>query len=167
MPHLPALSSAVWRGCRVRLRYREGRAVVQRTIDPLGLVLKGGAWYLVARRSAGMRVYRVSRVRLLTESFERPDAFELAAFWDEWSRAFEAGRSRVEVTVRVSDEVRRLLPGEPRVEPDGRAVVAFEHLGDAYRELLRFGSQVEVLDPPELRERIAATGREVAALYGS
>jgi predicted DNA-binding transcriptional regulator YafY len=169
VPHLPALGAAVWRGCRVRLRYREGRRVVQRTVDPLGLVLKGGAWYLVARRSAGMRVYRVSRVasvRPLADSFERPPEFELAAFWDEWSRTFEESRPRIEVTVRVDDEIRRFLPGEPRVDDEGRAVVAFEHLGDAYRELLRFGSQVEVLEPPELRERIAHTGREVAALYG-
>ena len=169
VPHLPALSAAVWRGCRVRLRYREGRAVVQRTVDPLGLVLKGGAWYLVARRSAGMRVYRVSRVaavRALDSAFERPSEFELAAFWDEWSRAFEESRARVEVTVRVAEEVRRYLPGEPRIEADGRAVVAFENLAAAYRDLLRFGADVEVLEPEELRARVAETGREVAAMYG-
>ncbi len=170
VPHLPALSAAVWRGCRVRLRYREGGRVVQRTIDPLGLVLKGGAWYLVARRSAGMRVYRVSRVasvRPLEDSFERPSEFELAAFWEQWSQNFEQTLPRVEVTVRVDEAVRRFLPGEPRIEADGRTVVAFQHLGDAYRELLRFGSQVEVLEPAELRARVAETGREVAALYGS
>jgi predicted DNA-binding transcriptional regulator YafY len=170
VPHLPALSAAVWRGCRVRLRYREGRRVVQRTIDPLGLVLKGGAWYLVARRSAGMRVYRVSRVasvRPLEDSFERPSEFELATFWEQWSQNFEQTLPRVEVTVRVDEAVRRFLPGEPRIEADGRTVVAFQHLGDAYRELLRFGSQVEVLEPAELRARVAETGREVAALYGS
>jgi len=170
VPHLPALSAAVWRGCRVRLRYREGRRVVQRTIDPLGLVLKGGAWYLVARRSAGMRVYRVSRVasvRPLEDSFERPPEFELATFWEQWSQNFERTLPRVEVTVRVDEAVRRFLPGEPRIEADGRTVVAFQHLGDAYRELLRFGSQVEVLEPAELRARVAETGREVAALYGS
>src|SRR5712691_4285805 len=50
-PHLPALASAVWQGRRVRARYREGPRTVQRTLDPLGLVLKAGAWYLVARRS--------------------------------------------------------------------------------------------------------------------
>ena len=170
VPHLPALSAAVWRGCRVRMRYREGRKVVQRTIEPLGLVLKSGAWYLVAHRSAGMRVYRVSRVasvRLLEEAFERPPGFDLAAFWDEWSRAFEESRPRVEVTVRVDDDVRRFLPGEPRIDDDGRTVLAFEHLGDAYRELLRFGPQLEVLEPDELRAMIGRTGREVAALYGA
>jgi predicted DNA-binding transcriptional regulator YafY len=169
VPHLPALAAAVWRGCRARLRYREGGAIVQRTIDPLGLVLKGGAWYLVAHRSAGMRVYRVSRVasvRPLEQTVERPAGFELRAFWEQWSRSFEEKLARVEVTVRVDDEVRRHLPGEPRVDEDGRAVLAFAHLGDAYRDLLRFGSQVEVLEPQELRERIAATGREIAEMYG-
>lgn len=168
VPHLPALSAAVWAGRRARLRYREGAAVVQRTIDPLGLVLKGGAWYLVARRSAGMRVYRVSRVasvRPLAAVFERPPGFELRAFWERWSSEFEQSRARVEVTVRVAEEVRRRLPGEPRVDGEGRAVLGFADLGDAYRELLRFGAQVEVVEPAELRERIARTGREVAALY--
>lgn len=169
VPHLPALSAAVWRGCRVRIRYREGPRVVQRTIDPLGLVLKGGAWYLIARRSAGMRVYRVSRVvsvRALEQEFERPPGFELEPFWSEWSRDFEQRRPRVEVTLRVSEDVRRYLPGEPRVEPGGGTVVAFEDLGAAYRELLRFGTDVEVLEPAELRDRVAETARAVSALYG-
>jgi predicted DNA-binding transcriptional regulator YafY len=168
VPHLPALSSAVWSGCRIRLRYREGRRVVQRTVDPLGLVLKGGAWYLIARRSAGMRVYRVSRVaavRALDEVFERPSGFELTVFWEQWSREFEQSRARVTVTVSVSEEVRRFLPGEPRIQDDGSAVLAFENLDAAYRELLRFGTDVEVLAPPELRARVAETGREIAALY--
>jgi predicted DNA-binding transcriptional regulator YafY len=131
-------------------------------------VLKGGAWYLIAHRSAGMRVYRVSRVaavRALEDTFERPRGFELTEFWDEWSRAFEQSRARVEVTVRVSDELRRYLPGEPRIQEDGSVVVAFENLGAAYRELLRYGVDVEVVAPAELRDRIAETGRELAALY--
>ena len=155
VPHLPGLADCVWRGRRVRLRYREAGRVVRRTIDPLGLVLKGGAWYLVARRSVGMRVYRVSRVAsalALDETFERPPGFELAAFWTEWSRAFEEGRPRVEVVVR-------------RLDGDGPSVLVFEHLGEAHRELLRYGARLEVLEPPELRERIAETSRELAALY--
>ena len=171
VPHLPALSSAVWRGCRVRLRYREGGRVVQRTIDPLGLVLKGGAWYLVARRSAGMRVYRVSRVasvRPLEASFERPAQFELADFWER-----VVAELRAEPAAGPGDAcgwTRRCGASSPASRGSRRTVapsLAFSHLGDAYRELLRFGSQVEVLEPAELRERVAETGREVAALYGS
>src|SRR5205807_7698432 len=106
VPHLPRIAAATWQGRRLNARYREGPRVVRRTLDPLGLVLKGGAWYLVARRSAGMRVYRVSRfvsVRIREDGFERPEDFGLAAFWDEWSRTFEASRPRVEVKLRASD----------------------------------------------------------------
>jgi predicted DNA-binding transcriptional regulator YafY len=154
VPHLPELSAAVWRGTRVRMRYREGVKIVRRTINPLGLVLKGGAWYLVAHRSAGMRVYRVSRivsVRALAETFERPDGFELGAFWSEWSRAFEESLPRVEVKVRSGD---------------GERTLVFESLAEAHRSLLRTGTRFEVLEPPDLRARVAETARELAAMYG-
>ena len=167
VPHLPTIASATWRGRRLSARYREGRKVVQRTLDPLGLVLKGGAWYLVAHRSAGMRVYRVSRfasVRIRDEGFERPEGFELARYWDEWSRTFESSLSRVEVKVRASELARRFLPSDQQGE-DGVYVVGFQSMEDAFRELLKFGPDAEVLEPAELRERIAATAREVAGLY--
>ncbi|HEX4324027.1 MAG TPA: WYL domain-containing protein, partial [Gaiellaceae bacterium] len=155
VPRLPDLAAALWRGCRVRIRYREGRRVVQRTLDPLGLVVKAGAWYLVANRSAGMRVYRVSRVvsvRQLGEELRRPRGFDLAGYWEQWSREFEEGRPRVEVSVRDRG-------GNERVH-------AYEDLGAAYRELLHRGRELEVIAPPELRERIAATVDELATVYG-
>jgi predicted DNA-binding transcriptional regulator YafY len=168
VPHLPTIAAATWQGRRLNARYREGRKVVQRTLEPLGLVLKGGAWYLVAHRSAGMRVYRVSRfasVRVLDDGFERPEGFDLAAYWEEWSRSFEASLQRVEVRLRASEQVRRLLPADLRGK-DGEYVVGFQSLEDAFRELLKFGSDAEVLEPAELRDRIALAASEVAAMYG-
>ena len=167
VPHLPALAAATWQGKRLNARYREGRKVVQRTLDPLGLVLKGGAWYLVARRSAGMRVYRVSRfasVHVRDEGFQRPEEFELSAFWEEWSRTFEQSLSRVEVKLRASELARRFLPADQQGD-GGIYVVGFQSLEDAFRELLKFGPDAEVLEPVQLRARLAATAREVAALY--
>jgi predicted DNA-binding transcriptional regulator YafY len=167
VPHLPAIAAATWRERRLSARYREGPRVVRRTLDPLGLVLKGGAWYLVARRSAGMRVYRVSRfasVRIRDEAFERPEDFDLAAYWEEWSRAFEASRPRIEVKLRASELALRHLPRDLR-GGDGVFTVGFENLEEAFRELLKFGPDAEVLEPAELRDRLAATAREVAELY--
>src|SRR5712692_11620416 len=40
VPHLAAVASAVWKGRRLDVRYREGHRVVRRALDPLGLVLK-------------------------------------------------------------------------------------------------------------------------------
>jgi len=167
VPHLPAIASATWHERRLSARYREGPRVVQRTLDPLGLVLKGGAWYLVARRSAGMRVYRVSRfvsVRIRDEGFDRPEAFDLASYWDEWSRSFEASLPRVEVKLRAGELALRHLPSDLQ-GGDGVFTVGFENLEEAFREVLKFGPDAEVLEPLELRERIAATAAEVADLY--
>jgi predicted DNA-binding transcriptional regulator YafY len=167
VPHLPTIASATWHERRLSARYREGRRVVRRTLEPLGLVLKGGAWYLVAHRSAGMRVYRVSRfvsVRIRDEGFERPEDFDLGAFWTEWSQTFEASLPRVEVTLRASELALRHLPRDLQ-RGDGVYTVGFENLEEAFRELLKFGPDAEVLDPPELRARIAETAKEVADLY--
>ena len=181
-PHLPTLAAAVWRGRRLSARYREGSKTVRRTLDPLGLVLKAGAWYLVAHRSAGMRVYRVSRfvsARVREDGFERPPGFDLASFWEEWSTAFERNRPQFDVRLRTTRVALPFL--RPLVHPDGRAAidaardgaprelveltVPFEQLETAYRELLTFGSDVEVLDPRALRERMLRAAEEVVALY--
>ena len=167
VPHLPTIAAATWQGRRLSARYREGRRVVRRTLDPLGLVLKGGAWYLVARRSVGMRVYRVSRfalARVRDEGFERPEGFDLAAYWEEWSRTFEASLPRFEVRIRASELALRFLPQDLR-GGDGVFVVGFQSFEDALRELLKFGPDAEVLEPVELRDRIAAAALEVAEIY--
>ncbi len=168
VPHLPTIASATWQERRLSARYREGRRVVRRTLDPLGLVLKAGAWYLVAHRSVGMRVYRVSRfvsVRMRDDGFERPEGFDLGVFWEESSRTFEASRTRVDVTLRASELALRHLPLDLQ-RGDGVYTVGFESLDEALRELLKFGPDAEVLEPLELRDRIAATASEVADLYG-
>ncbi len=82
---LPIVQDAVARDRKLAIRYRPaGRERVERTVDPLGLVAKGGTWYLVARTPDGFRTYRVSRIeeaRLLDQPSERPADFDLATYW--------------------------------------------------------------------------------------
>ena len=82
--HLRALFQAVWSDKMVEVRYRSWKAEKQRRLTPLGLVLKGGAWYLVGSVGASVRSYHVGRIRKLTvldESFDRSADFDLAAHW--------------------------------------------------------------------------------------
>lgn len=46
---LPAVADAVWDDRRVVARYRRGDTEVERELEPYGLVLKAGVWYLCAR----------------------------------------------------------------------------------------------------------------------
>jgi predicted DNA-binding transcriptional regulator YafY len=169
-PFLPVIAGALWRGQRVDIRYREGPNVVSRRLDPLGLVLKAGVWYLLARRRGEERVYRVSRVvsaRERAEPYSRADGFDLATAWTERSEAFERSRRQVEVTVRVPRSQVQYLRGARVVEDDERPTVVaqFDGLDQAFHSLLGWGPSAEVLDPRELRERIAAAAAETAALY--
>lgn len=184
---LPTLASAVWREQRVCIRYESWKDTVAREVEPLGLVLKAGVWYLVARAKgasakAGARTYRVSNIRDLEMgqgTFTRPARFALARHWAEASRAFEARLLSGRAKVRVSEEGRRLLRDNypaasqavvaksRKVKPEGWVVaeIPVESVAQSARQLLRLGAEVEVLGPPELRRAVAAEARRVAQLY--
>jgi predicted DNA-binding transcriptional regulator YafY len=171
VPHLPVIAGALWRGRRLDIRYREGATVVSRRLDPLGLVLKAGVWYLLARRRGEERVYRVSRIvsaRERAEPSARAEDFDLANAWTRRSEAFERGHATLEVMVRVPRNQVRYLRS-PRVIEDGErptVVARFEGVDHAFHSLLGWGAHAEVLAPNELRERIAAAAAETVALYG-
>ena len=57
--HRPAIAKAVWDGERLAVRYESWSATLCRTIDPLGLVMKTGSWYLVARTDGSLRTYKI------------------------------------------------------------------------------------------------------------
>jgi predicted DNA-binding transcriptional regulator YafY len=172
VPHLPVIAGALWRDRRVDIRYREGAAIVSRRLDPLGLVLKAGVWYLLARRRGEERVYRVSRIvaaRERSDTSVQPPDFDLAAAWASRSEAFERSLTRIEVTVRVPRSQVRYLRYARIVEEGERPTVVaeFDGIEHAFRHLLAYGADAEVLAPRALRKRIAAAAAETAALYAA
>src|SRR5207249_1410045 len=77
---LPAIANAVWNEKCLDVRYRRAEGAVERRLQPLGLVLKAGVWYLVAQVGDQPRTYRVSNfidLAVTEESFERRKDFDL------------------------------------------------------------------------------------------
>jgi predicted DNA-binding transcriptional regulator YafY len=145
---------------------------VSRRLHPLGLILKAGVWYLLAQRRGEERVYRVSRIvsaRERAEQSTRPADFDLATAWARRSEAFERSLTYVEVTVRVPRSQVRYLRAARVVEDGERPTVIaqFDGLEHAFRSLMAYGANAEVLAPRELRERIAAAAAETVALYAA
>jgi predicted DNA-binding transcriptional regulator YafY len=116
---LPVLADAVWDDRTVRVRYRRRGAEVERELEPYGLVLKAGVWYLAARAQEGgakggakssveggdRRVYRVDRIAQVEagdERFVRDEEFDLPGFWEERSAAFARSILRDEVELRLT-----------------------------------------------------------------
>lgn len=182
VPYLGALSDAVWNTVPITIQYDRGDGPVERALEPLGLVLKAGVWYVVARVEDQIRTYRVARVVAAepgTEPFERPAGFDLAGYWAESAAAFERDVPRIDVDVRVRpdrlDRLRAAVGGatvdaaERLPEPDPEGWLALRLRLDWPDEvagtLLRAGRWVEVLAPLDVRARVASTARAIAARY--
>jgi predicted DNA-binding transcriptional regulator YafY len=178
-PYLDDLQNAVIEGEQLMLGYvaREG-APSTRVVHPLGLATKGPRWYLVADTDAGMRTFRVDRVTSVEPTGEpvvRPDGFDLAESWrliaEEVDQLWAAVRARGTAAPGTISLLRGILGSRLRIGPttvDG--LVEVEIGGPSLRalagELAGFGALVEFLDPPELREQLAAIGAELTAAYG-
>ena len=161
----------------------EDGVVAERVVDPLGLVLKGGVWYIVARAENGLRTYRVSRIldlNIMPDKFERSDDFELADYWERSVAADQESMPSFQAVVRVGPEgldrlghafggpaarAARAASGEPDESGWLTLRLRVEDLWHAEPQILMLGTEAEVLDPEELRDRIAAASRGMAARY--
>lgn len=177
---LAAVSDAVWSGRRLDVTYRRSDRTVSRLLDPLGLVLKAGTWYLVAAHRQQVRTYRVGRIdaaTVLPDAVWRPDDFDLAAWWAASSAEFDRSLLRHRCRLRLSAPALRRLhtavgalaaaqaresASAPR--PDGWFEVELwtESEEVAAHQLFTLMDGVEVLDPPSLRARLRSVALDLA-----
>ena len=186
-PYLAGVADAVWHQRTVQIGYRRWKAPtdVTRILRPYGLVLKAGTWYLVAASEPGWapRTFRVNQILALRDlgvPFDRPAGFDLAGFWGSHVLEFRTSLWQGEAVVRLSPLGRQRLAdlagaavndavahtaGPPGTDGWVTATVPIESVIHAETEFRKLGAEVEVLEPAELRERMAATARAMAALY--
>ncbi|MFI6482989.1 helix-turn-helix transcriptional regulator [Nonomuraea sp. NPDC050663] len=186
LPFLPAVAEAVWNQRAIEVRYRRWAPphLVNRRLEPYGLVVKAGRWYVVARSGEQVRTYRVWQIQelhALDEGFERPAGFVLADYWLGYLREFEERLRQGQATVRLSPRgLERLgdmmTPGvvaaarESASAPDAdgwvTAALPIEGAEHACSEFLRLGMDVEVLEPAELRDLMRQHAKALSAFYG-
>jgi predicted DNA-binding transcriptional regulator YafY len=167
---LPVVQDAVSRDRKLKIVYRrDGHEVAERTVDPLGLVAKGSAWYLVAYTPRGFRTYRVSRIeaaKLLDQPCERPHDFDLAAYWKSSTAQFRE-RPRYNAILRLEPRTAETVKtwgcfsnvaDRQDAGPEGWITMhaQFEDEEHACFIVLGLGPRADVLEPAKLRERVAA-----------
>ena len=189
-PYLPTVAAAVWSGHQVAMRYESWADTVERTVNPLGLVLKAGVWYLVAlpavaanSAAVGPRTYRVSNIlaaTALATAVRRPARFDLAGYWAQSIQRFESaiytGKAALLATpaglkglrALSSAVARAVAAAPPSRRKDGRVAVTvpIESVEHACGQLMRLSPQVEVLRPAALRRALVERVRATAQLYG-
>lgn len=172
--HLAAIAKAVWEQRRIDISYgRQGR-LVRRTLQPLGIVLKAGVWYLIAEVDGDFRTYRVARIEAVVETderFERPADFDLVDWWERASAQFEQSLRTVQVRIRLSPMGVRALPavlgadlavaalaqaGPPGEDGWTEVTVGLEEPNIAASQLIGLGDEVEVVAPHAVRAAFVA-----------
>jgi predicted DNA-binding transcriptional regulator YafY len=176
---LPLVLDSLWRQRRLKFSYeRAPEPAYERIVDPLGLVARGSAWYLIAAKESEIRTYRVSRIHdpiVLAEPSRRPKDFDLAAHWETSSTAFREQLPRYHATYLVDPSVMRWvrwyrgsrLEEQPSDGERVRVRLRFDAQHEAVMFALSLGAQAELVDPPELRAQIAAAAAETTALYAA
>ncbi len=170
---LPVVQDALARDRKLTFAYTKADgATSTRTVDPLGIVCKQTTWYLVAQTSAGMRTFRVSRMRdaiVLALTFRRPAKFDLASYWKRSTATFKEQRQRYVATLALTSEAARTLqpwcvmvavprPRTTRALPPDSQVfdVEFESHRQARFAVLGLGTGAKALGPEELAQEVAA-----------
>ncbi|MFD1953135.1 helix-turn-helix transcriptional regulator [Paenibacillus thailandensis] len=173
-PFLEIVQEAVWSERKLRLAYNN---TPERIVEPLGLVAKQNAWYVVARSEDGLRSFRVSRVNdaeMLDEGFERPADFDLAAYWRQSTRQFIERLPRYPATVRLQEQAfesfrKRRYVTVLRISNAGNgyveAEVEFNTEDSACEIMLGFGSSGQVLKPEALVGKIKEELAAMRLLY--
>ncbi|MBL8310035.1 MAG: WYL domain-containing protein [Burkholderiales bacterium] len=189
VPHLPALTRAVLDQQRVTLTYASWRSARTWQIEPLGIVLKGGHWYLVAQPAlsesgatpthpAAPRIFKVASMTqcvVQDATFARPDAFDLAAWWSAALQRFERDLRPLTATVRATATgcsalaelgafAATAVATSESADGSGDRVVELpiESIERGALLLLGLGPEVTVLAPAALRRRLHELALDVA-----
>jgi predicted DNA-binding transcriptional regulator YafY len=183
--YLEGVADAVFKTRRIAMRYESWSGIRDREVEPLGLVLKAGVWYMVARasRKDEPRVFRLSNIHALTalkQTFEHPDDFDLAAYWSVATRRFEASVYHDQATLHVSERGLALVLRFPAAVADAarrsarsvarrpgwsRVTIPIESVEHAAGQLLQLGAEAEVRAPATLRARMRDTAAHLVQVY--
>lgn len=170
------LSEAVARSRKVIMEYfvESRQELTQRRVDPLGLVYYTDHWNLIAfdhlrDEIRNFRLDRIEEMFVLTERFERPEAFDLQTYLEGEGRradSFQVRLSFVEATFpRVRSQIPARIDSESMEDSRVEVGFTFENMDYLAGWLLRFGADVLVLEPNELIERHRKAALAVAGNY--
>lgn len=175
---LEPLQNAVLDNTRMQLTYDTPRkGTSQRWIEPLGMIVKQGYWYVLATTEAGRRSFRVDRIRALESTMERfdpPASFDLRAEWEDITTSYAEASLQVTVEARVDSSLiapLRALGVEGVVHADDGDGRSSATLGAWNARVLAVQiaglmSGIELTDAPaELTDHLAEIGAELAGRF--
>lgn len=178
---LRIVQKALWDNSKLRIRYQKVNGEQsERWVSPLGLVLQGSSWYLVALNEQGeyrsFRISRMSKAEIQPETFERPIDFHLRDFWKQHKLKFIESLPKLQVKVLAhpsiygrmtfTDKFVRMIHVE-KVTDHGmlRIDLSFHSEPEAVQYVLGFGGMMKLVEPEHLIARIVQQANMVVKMY--
>ncbi|MFM0213703.1 WYL domain-containing protein [Paraburkholderia sediminicola] len=181
---LREVADAVWSSYRIEVKYESWRGLSRRELEPFGLVLKGGTWYLIAKvvGRPGALTFRLANISELKSShrrFKRPARFDLAKHWRDAMNRYETDLYRLTAHIAVSQRGENWLANArikavPVLQGAGSAEVPsgwkeflmpIESIEHGARKLLGYGSNLKIVGPQELKSKFMEELSQLKALY--
>ena len=176
-PFLARVARAVLDRQRLAMTYESWNATRQWEVDPYGLVLKAGNWYLVARGSDRISTFNVAdinQLELLPEHFDPTADFDLASWWAQSTRDFETrlrpGTARLRASA-VGIQRLRLLgtfageaiakAGPPDEEGWREIELPLETIDSSAPMLLGIGPEIDIIEPRDLHQAVSRLAKQV------
>lgn len=176
---LPVLRNASGERTTVTFRYRD----VDRRVDPYGLLLREGFWYVIGHDHGRgeVRTYRVDRIEgavgVTAETFRRPEGFDVRKAFPADSKLLGDGESGAptDAEVAVGPPLAAVVLTELgdaavlRRGDDGSVVFRVPCTNrDAFRSwVLGLGQHAEVVAPADVRADVVAWLRSIVAAVTS
>lgn len=175
---LPILQEAIWKEQKLRFTYRRSDKISERVMSPLGLVSKGSIWYIIGIVDGDIKTYRISRIEdavITGGAFPRPEEFNLEQYWKESSQQFIDSLPKYSAILKVENELllkiknrsySKITDDMPAIEDNwSKIIMKFETELEAFEYILSLCSQVEVIEPDSLRQKIIDTANSIIILY--
>ncbi|MFP4104725.1 MAG: helix-turn-helix transcriptional regulator [Phycisphaerae bacterium] len=163
--------------CRIRYNSFHDGEIINLTVHPLHLAFKSRAWYLRAfscehKQRRTFKLSRIEQVTVTEETFLPPADGSDGGFGLAWSMIPEG--QVFDVLLRFSPKVAGNVaevqwhPTQQIEHNEGGSIdfrVRVDGIGEISWWVLGYGSEVEVLAPQQLRDRVASTARKMLEIY--
>lgn len=161
---------------------RQSGVLKNYTLHPLALVVRNQSFYLLATIGdytdiRQLALHRIQSATLLEESLRHPSDFDLDRYIAEGAFGWQVGNGGpIRLVVKITQAAaltvsERLLDAQQEIQPLDESHVLLRATVSDTKELrvwlLGFGDQLEILEPPTLREEIGRIAQGMATCYSA
>jgi len=173
--YLKKLQTAISDCDVVKFLYRNMRGeTIRRVVEPMTMIFKGYAWYLFGycKIRNDFRLFRLSRMDALeitNQKFERKNVL-----YKEYFMQQDSALNTIEIVLKFKPEARIRVEeyfeeSTVKFTSDGGMIVSVSFPEDewVFATILSFGEVVEVVSPPNIREKIRKKAQKICSIYNA